>query len=119
MVTQGVIEAQAIQFWYGILDNELKRQVRNVILLQLAQPILVNVFQLLENIKMNMVEERVVTQGKPKEFSNTIKPIITKLTHQGYTTQGQRGQTKLRWWFHILFNKTRWKGQMLEVWWVS
>jgi hypothetical protein len=64
--------------------------VRNAILLQLAQPAFVNVFQLSKKIKMNMVEEAVVTQGKPKEFSNTIKPIITKLAHQGYTTQGQR-----------------------------
>ncbi len=33
MVTQGVIEAQAVQFWYGILDKELKRWVWDAILL--------------------------------------------------------------------------------------
>jgi len=31
MTTQGVIEAQAIQFWYGILDKELKRRVQDAI----------------------------------------------------------------------------------------
>jgi hypothetical protein len=44
MVTQSVIEAQAIQFWYGILNKELKHQVRDAILLQHAQPTLANVF---------------------------------------------------------------------------
>jgi hypothetical protein len=30
---QGVMEAYAIQFWYGIMDKELKHSVRNAILL--------------------------------------------------------------------------------------
>jgi hypothetical protein len=60
-----------------------------------------------------------VQQGKPKEFSSTIMSTITKLTHQSCTTQSQGGQTKFRWWFHILFNGTRWRRQMLEVWWAS
>jgi hypothetical protein len=33
MVTQGVIEAQVVQFWYGILDKELKHRVWDAILL--------------------------------------------------------------------------------------
>jgi hypothetical protein len=33
MVTQGVIKAQMIQFWYGILNKELKCQVWDAILL--------------------------------------------------------------------------------------
>jgi len=57
MVTQGVIKTQAIQFWYGILDKELKCWVWDAILLQLAQPTLASVFQLSERIKVNMVEE--------------------------------------------------------------
>jgi hypothetical protein len=44
MVTQGVTEAQVVQFWYEILDKELKRWVWDAILLQPTQPILVNVF---------------------------------------------------------------------------
>jgi hypothetical protein len=41
--------------------------VCDAILLQLAQPTLVSVFQLSERIEMNMVEERVVTLGFNKE----------------------------------------------------
>jgi hypothetical protein len=33
MVTQGVIGAQLVQFWYGILDKELRCRVRDAILL--------------------------------------------------------------------------------------
>jgi len=66
MVTQGVTKAQAVQFWYGIMD-ELKRRMRDAILLQHAQPTLASVFQLLERIEMNMVEEWVVTSAFDKE----------------------------------------------------
>ncbi len=33
-----------------------------------------------------------VWQGKPKEFSNTIRPPIMRSTNQGWTTQGQGDQ---------------------------
>jgi hypothetical protein len=55
MVTQGVMEAQIVQFWYGILDKEFKCWMQDVILLQPTQPILANMFQLLEKIEMDMV----------------------------------------------------------------
>jgi hypothetical protein len=29
IVTQGVMKAQTIQFWYGILDKELRQRVRD------------------------------------------------------------------------------------------
>jgi hypothetical protein len=41
--------------------------MRDAILLQPTQPMLANVFQLLERIEMNMVEEWVVTLGFNKE----------------------------------------------------
>jgi hypothetical protein len=44
MVTQGVVEAQEVQFWYGILDKELRCQMQNAILLQPTQPTLASVF---------------------------------------------------------------------------
>jgi hypothetical protein len=56
MMTQGVMEAQVVQFWYGILDKKLRHQVRDAMLFQLTQPTLTNVFQLSKHIKMNMVE---------------------------------------------------------------
>jgi hypothetical protein len=33
MVIEGVIKTQAVQFWYGILDKELRHRVRDAILL--------------------------------------------------------------------------------------
>jgi hypothetical protein len=56
MMTQGVMETQVVQFWYGILDKELRHQVWDAMLFQLTQPTLTNVFQLSKRIKMNMVE---------------------------------------------------------------
>jgi hypothetical protein len=56
-VTQGVIEAQAVQFWYGILDKELQQRARDVILMSDDSPTLAHVFSLYEKIELNMVEE--------------------------------------------------------------
>jgi hypothetical protein len=50
--------SRAVQFWYGILNKELRCQVWDAMLIQLAQPTLANVFQLLEHVKMNMVEKK-------------------------------------------------------------
>jgi hypothetical protein len=55
------MEAQVAQFWYGILDKELQRRVRNVILMSDDSPTLAHVFALSKKIELNMVEERVVT----------------------------------------------------------
>jgi len=62
-VTQGVIEVQAIQFWYGILDKELRQRARDVTLMSDDSPTLAHVFTFSEKIELNMVEERVVTSG--------------------------------------------------------
>jgi hypothetical protein len=60
-MTQGMIEGQTNQFWYGILNKELRCQMWDAMLIQLAQPTLANVFQLLEHIEMNMMEKTMVT----------------------------------------------------------
>jgi hypothetical protein len=57
------MEAQAVQFWYGILDKELQWRTRNVTFMSDNFPTLAHVFALFEKIKLNMVEERVVTSG--------------------------------------------------------
>jgi hypothetical protein len=44
--TQGVTKTQEIQFWYGILNRELKRRVWEVIMLQMIQLTLVDIFLL-------------------------------------------------------------------------
>jgi len=67
IVSQGVIETQVFQFWYGIFNKELKLWVWDVILLQPTQSTLASVFQLSKRIEMNMVEEQVVTIRFNKE----------------------------------------------------
>ncbi len=64
-------EAQAIQFWYGILDKELRWRVHDVTLMNDDFPTLAHVFVLSEKIKLNMVEERVVTSGFSKDTTTT------------------------------------------------
>jgi hypothetical protein len=49
-ITKGVMEAQAIQFWYGILDKEQQQKVRDVILMSDDSPTLAHVFTLSKNI---------------------------------------------------------------------
>ncbi len=123
MVIQGVIEAQIVQFQYGILEKSLGVECKMPFYYNPPNPFWTMCFSCWKRIEMNMVEEWVVTfefnKEKPKEFSNTVKSTIMRLVHQGCTTKGQEGQTKFKWWFRILFNGTRWKKQVLEVWWAS
>ncbi len=72
-ITQGVTEAQAIQFWYGILDKELRRRVGDVTLMNDNSPTLTHVFILYEKIKLNMVEETVVTSGFSRDIATTSR----------------------------------------------
>ncbi len=44
MMTQGVMETKAIQFWYGILNKKLNHWVQNVMSFQPTQLTLANVF---------------------------------------------------------------------------
>ncbi len=66
-------EAQAVQFWYGILDKELQRRVRNVTLMNDDSPTLAHVFALSEKIEFNMVEEKVVTSGFSRDTTTTSR----------------------------------------------
>ncbi len=66
-------KAQAIQFWYGILDKELRRRIRNVILMSNNSPTLAHVFALSKKIKLNMVEERVVTSRFNRDTTTTSR----------------------------------------------
>ncbi len=73
VVTQGVIEVQAFQFWYGILDKELRRKVRDVTFMSDDSPTLAHVFALFEKIELNMVEEKVVTSGFNRDTAITSR----------------------------------------------
>ncbi len=65
-------KAQAIQFWYGILDKKLRRKVRDVTLMSDNSPTLAHVFALSKKIELNMVEERVVTSGFSRDIVITF-----------------------------------------------
>ncbi len=73
VVTQGVMEAQAVQFWYGILDKELRWRIRDVTLMSDDSPTLAHVFALFEKIELNMVEERVVTSRFSRDTTTTSR----------------------------------------------
>jgi len=72
-ITQGLTEAQAVQFWYGILDKELRRRARDVTFMSDYSPTLAYVFALSEKIKLNMVEERVVTSRFNRDIVTTSR----------------------------------------------
>jgi hypothetical protein len=84
-ITQGVTESQAVQFWYGILDKELRWKVHNVILMSDNSLTLAHVFVMSKKIELNMVEEKVLT-------SRFSKDIITTTFHgQQSTSQPRSG----------------------------
>jgi hypothetical protein len=56
--THGVTEKQAVQHWYSILDKELKTLVRNEALRMGEPPSLRFVFETLERIEINLLEEK-------------------------------------------------------------
>ncbi len=66
-------KAQAVQFWYGILDNELRRRIRDVTLMSDDFPTLAHVFALSEKIELSMVEERVVTFGFSRDTTTASR----------------------------------------------
>jgi hypothetical protein len=77
------MEVQAVQFWYGILDKELQRRVHNVILMSEDFPTLAHVFALSEKIKLNMVEERLVTSGFSRDTTTTCGQQSTSQPRSG------------------------------------
>lgn len=88
-VTHGVIEAQAVQYWYRILDRELRRRVRDATLMSDSSPTLAHVFALSEKIELNMVEERVVTSTFARDTTTTLR--IPHSTAQSCPMSGSRG----------------------------
>ncbi len=65
------MKSQAVQFWYGILEKELQRRIRDVTLMSDDSPTLAHVFRLSKNIELNMVEEKVVTSGFSRDTTTT------------------------------------------------
>jgi hypothetical protein len=76
-MTQGMIKVQAVQFWYGILNKELRCQnvgchVNSTCTTHFGQCV-----QLLEHVEMNMVGKKMVTFRFNKEnLINASTPSI-------------------------------------------
>ncbi len=82
-------EAQAVQFWYGILDKELQRKVCDVTLMSDDSPTLAHVFALSEKVDLNMVEERVVTSGFNRD-TTAISRGQQSTSHDALPSHGVR-----------------------------
>jgi hypothetical protein len=63
-----VTEAHAVQFWYEILDKELRRRARDVTLMSDDSSTLAHVFALSKKIELNMV-----TSGFNKDIVTTSR----------------------------------------------
>ncbi|BBN17747.1 hypothetical protein Mp_7g16710 [Marchantia polymorpha subsp. ruderalis] len=88
-VTHGVTEAKAVQYWYRILDRELRRRVRDATLMSDSSPTLAHVFALSEKIELNMVEERVVTSTFARDTTTTSRIPLSPA--QSRPISGSRG----------------------------
>ncbi|BBN20559.1 hypothetical protein Mp_Vg00640 [Marchantia polymorpha subsp. ruderalis] len=88
-VTHGVTEAQAVQYWYRILDRELRRRVRDATLMSDSSSTLAHVFALSEKIELNMVQERVVTSTFARDTTTTL--CISHSTAQSCPMGGGSG----------------------------
>jgi hypothetical protein len=69
--THGVTEQQEVQHWYSILDKELKALVRNEALRLGVLPTLRFVFETLEQIEINLFEEKAAVDF----FKHEEKPL--------------------------------------------
>jgi hypothetical protein len=79
--THGVIEQQAVQHWYNILDKELKTLVRNEALRMGEPPSLRFVFETSERIEINLLEEKAAMgffkrEEKPPEKVKVAKASL-------------------------------------------
>jgi hypothetical protein len=80
--THGVIEQQAVQHWYSILDKELKTLVRNEALRLNEPPTLRFVFETSERIEINLLEEKAAMgflkcEEKPQEKVKETKASLS------------------------------------------
>jgi hypothetical protein len=76
--THGVTEQQAVQHWYSILDKELKTLVRNEALRMGEPPSLRFVFETLERIEINLLEEKAAMGFLKREEKPPKKVKVAK-----------------------------------------
>jgi hypothetical protein len=76
--THGVTEQQAVQQWYSILDKELKTLVCNEALRMEESPSLKFVFETLEKIEINLLEEKAAMDFLKREEKPPEKVKVAK-----------------------------------------
>ncbi|OAE32065.1 hypothetical protein AXG93_2278s1450 [Marchantia polymorpha subsp. ruderalis] len=90
-VIHDVTEAHAVQYWYRILDTELRRRVRDATLMNDVTPKLAHVFALSEKIELNMMEERVMTSTFVRDTTTTSRRGRGSDAPRGRGGRGGRG----------------------------
>jgi hypothetical protein len=58
--TIGVMEQQVVQYWYNIMEKQLKMLVQAKALRSNRSPIFQLVFEIVEHIEVNLQEKKVV-----------------------------------------------------------
>jgi hypothetical protein len=76
--THGITEQQAVQHWYNILDKELKTLVRNEALRMGEPPSLRFVFEISEQIEINLLEEKAAMDFLKREEKPLEKVKVAK-----------------------------------------
>jgi len=84
--THGVIEQQAVQHWYSILDKELKNLVRNEALRLGVPPTLRFVFETSERIEINLLEEKAAMGFLKKEEKPPEKVKVARASVPVYSS---------------------------------
>jgi hypothetical protein len=82
LATHGVTEQHAVQYWYNILDKELKTLVRNEALRLDEPPTLRFIFETSERIEINLLEEKAAMgflkcEEKPQEKVKAAKASLS------------------------------------------
>jgi hypothetical protein len=78
LATHGVTEQQAVQYWYSILDKELKTLVRNEALRLGKPPTLRFIFETLKRIEINLLEEKATMGFLKREEKPHEKVKVAK-----------------------------------------
>jgi hypothetical protein len=84
--THGVTEQQAVQHWYSTLDKELKTLVRNEALRMGEPPSLRFVFETLERIEINLLEEKATMDFLKREEKPPEKVKVAKASLPSHAT---------------------------------
>ena len=80
--------------WYGILDRDVRRRIRDAILLSTQTMTLASVFSLAERIELNIMEKRVVTTRFSRDSTTSCgqQEHIIGYARRGGASSARRGE---------------------------